>query len=233
MKAFRQINFKQENRLVWSYTGALVLVGLILMIRPVLAQEENNGPQVKVDVKKEYDEDGNLIRMDSVRTWTWSGESFSPEEFDSLWNNGGLDPDAFLPRNFDFYGFNDMPFPPIHNFWHWNGEDSTAYSYLDQFFDDGFLQEFRRNFNFPDQGSDSLNYSHRGLNGTEEFLNEDFQQYFRDLEERMQQYQKDHQMLIDKYLNEHEQDSPDNPDVSPNSYMLPPAGKDPRKYGKI
>jgi len=146
MKAFNQINFQMEHRLVWSYSVALIFIGLFIMFTPVFAQQDDaDAPDVKVDIKKEYNELGTLIRVDSVRTWCWSGEQFSQQKFDSLWEDISGNLDHFLPRNFDYFRFNRMPpGPPMHNFWRWNGEDSSAYSYFHDF--DQYAETFEENF---------------------------------------------------------------------------------------
>lgn len=43
-------------------------------------QSENKEPQVKTETRKEFDEDGNLSRYDSVYTWHWSGTGELSEE---------------------------------------------------------------------------------------------------------------------------------------------------------
>jgi hypothetical protein len=42
---------------------------------------ESQEPQVKTETRKEFDEDGNLTRYDSVYTWQWSGSGELNEEF--------------------------------------------------------------------------------------------------------------------------------------------------------
>lgn len=137
MKAFKQLNFRRELKLVWGYSAALIIIGVLIMVRPVLAQDEKSVPEVKIDVQKKFDEQGNLIGMDSVRTWTWSGDHFSQEEFDSVWRDFHSRFDHLMKENFNGYSFNDLP--DMHNFWLWNGEDSTAYSHFDRL--DEFLNE--------------------------------------------------------------------------------------------
>ena len=75
MKAFKQFTFHREHRMVWSYSAAVLLLSLFVMLRPVVAQQEENLPEVKVEVKGKYDENGKLTTMDTVRTWNWSAGS--------------------------------------------------------------------------------------------------------------------------------------------------------------
>ena len=133
MKAFRQITYRKENSIVWSYTTVLILIGIFIMLRPVVAQQEDPIPEMKVEVVEAYDELGNLVGFDSVRVWNWNGEQLSQKELDSTWkamlNEAGL----VLPRNFRPFDMNrHHPAFSMHPFWQWNGEDSSARSYLDE-----------------------------------------------------------------------------------------------------
>ena len=77
------------------------------------------------------DDRGNLVGLDSVKTWHLSGKEISQREFDSMWKEIGLTPDMVFPRNIDPLGSCGLlPGPPLHRFWCWNPEDSTAWSYL-------------------------------------------------------------------------------------------------------
>ena len=131
MKAFKQISYSREYKLFWSYSVFLSLLGLFILITPVLAQEpgnEHSEPKVKIEVDKIYDEDGNLISVDSSKTWCWSGKSFSFDQKDSIWDNIAENFDHFFHRNYkspDY--FNN---PPMHRFWEWDESDSTVTSFF-------------------------------------------------------------------------------------------------------
>jgi hypothetical protein len=54
-------------------------------IAPIFGQDPDpdpnrHEPEEKVDVKREFDEDGNIIKYDSTYSWSWSGEDFMDEE---------------------------------------------------------------------------------------------------------------------------------------------------------
>lgn len=147
MKAFRQITFRKENSIVWSYTSALILMGVFIMLRPVVAQQDEAIPEMKVEVVEACDELGNPVGLDSVMVWTWNGEQLSQKGLDSAWkamlNEAGL----VLPRNFRPFDMNrHHPAFSMHPFWQWNGEDSSARSYLDElsigFPEEPFVAEF-------------------------------------------------------------------------------------------
>lgn len=51
-----------------------------------------NSPKEDIKVNREYDEQGNLIKFDSVYSYSWSGDttmmkSFSPKDFENLFGN--------------------------------------------------------------------------------------------------------------------------------------------------
>jgi hypothetical protein len=64
---------------------------LFVVVFPVLANaqiiDSTNAPDVQVRVNREYDEDGNLIRYDSVYTYSYNSNDFSSNEWDSIFND--------------------------------------------------------------------------------------------------------------------------------------------------
>jgi hypothetical protein len=46
-----------------------------------LEQSDNQKPEVKTETRKEFDEDGNLTRYDSLYSWQWSGTEELSDEF--------------------------------------------------------------------------------------------------------------------------------------------------------
>lgn len=66
-------------------------------------------PKESWNVDKEFDEDGNLIRLDSTYTWSFSsnGKEISPETMDSLMDTFRLrlDSDYLSMFNDDLFGF--------------------------------------------------------------------------------------------------------------------------------
>lgn len=210
MKAFRQISFKQENRLVWSYSGALIVFAIFFTITPVFAQwDEPDEPKVTIDVKKEYDDDGNLVKVDSVRTWVWSGHSFSDYGSDSIWQNFSEHFEDFSPRNFDQFGFHGLPpGQGLFNFWEWNESDSTAISQFEDYFDEEFLEQFNESFNsdefknwsFPPL--DSTKFSYFPFENLKDHFDDNYHEQFDDMQERLRLYHEEHQKLIEKYFHQ-------------------------------
>lgn len=227
--------------MVWSYSAAIMFLGLILMLRPVVAQQKENLPEVKVEVKKEYDEDGNLVKTDSIRTWCWSGRDYSLEEFDSLRKDMGLDFNHMLPGNYNPFSFQGTPpGPPMHNFWHWNGRDSTARSYLEDLFDEETLEQFRRKYHsrdafrhYPLPELDSLISSFHDRKWFNDAFSQDFRERYDDLHERLENYHREHQKLIEKYFGGPGQGDRNTPEAKQNRHIPDFNDGDKNNSGKI
>ena len=95
----------------------------------------NNEPEYKIDVQREYDEDGNLKRYDSTYIYSWSGPGNI--DLDSVMKNfkNNFDFD-FLGPDMDFHSYSfDQP---LFN-------DSTGSSVLPENF-----HHYFHSFNFPE-----------------------------------------------------------------------------------
>ena len=93
-------------------------------------KSESKEPDVKTEIRKEYDENGNLYRYDSVFTWKWSDDGSFNEEF--------------------FKNFEES-FRQFHQGWEGFGEEFMSKFYLD----DKSLEKFKDmqedfEFNFQD-----------------------------------------------------------------------------------
>ena len=130
--------------------------------------QKPNSPKEEVTVNREYDEKGNLIKFDSLHSFSWSGDttllnSFIPKEFfDQQGNQFNFFSDSTFQENSFFDDFDNLfaqPFmgqpdsllmkkpgrtPLFHNFSF--GTDSLAMN----------LKDFDGFFNFEDNKSDSL-----------------------------------------------------------------------------
>ncbi len=70
---------KTDTKLHLFFSGKYVL-GITLsffFMTPVLAQNGKSQPNVHIEVKRELDNNGNVIRYDSTYSWTWSGSDSS------------------------------------------------------------------------------------------------------------------------------------------------------------
>lgn len=94
---------------------------MCLIINSVAQQprQKPNSPKENSTVKREYDENGNLIRFDSTYTYTWSGDttlmkSLSPENFLDPFDNqfGFFQDSTYTGHSFfdDFDQFFAQPF---------------------------------------------------------------------------------------------------------------------------
>jgi len=201
MKAHRSINLSFEKRIVFSSALLLSFICSFIILSPVIAQENEDesrsDPDVQIDIKKEYDEHGNVIGDDSSYIWSWHGKHF----------------DNFNDFHDSVYSHFKHCWPS--NTWHWPELDSSLHSY----FDDDWIDRFHfhmpplPHFNFPFH--DSLGISFHNFDDMHRFFEEEFdiEEYLpdeKDLEqfqkrnkkfmERFDEYQKEHQKLIEKYF---------------------------------
>ena len=74
-------------KIVKYFAAGLTLL-LILIPATGSAQEdtekEERKPEIKWDVQKHFDENGNLLRFDSTYSWSWSNHDFTSTDLDSL-----------------------------------------------------------------------------------------------------------------------------------------------------
>ncbi|MCD4732463.1 MAG: hypothetical protein K8R74_17810 [Bacteroidales bacterium] len=197
MKAFKQINLNFENRIVFSYATILCFLCSFIILNPLFGQEKedqnSNKPEVKIDVQKEFDEQGNVIAYDSSYSWYWSGKEISSLNLDSIFES--------FHEDFDHWGksFKRNHIEPFSHFhhpgWQWNDIDSSLYSSLDQIFDEDFEEYFNFKYeHFPFHDSTIASF----------FDFEGFDQKFRenqkDYLDRLKKYHEEHQQLIEKYF---------------------------------
>ena len=110
----------------------------VAMIAPAYtkAQQENvepkkqNEPKVHIDVNKEYDKNGNVIRYDSTYSWSWSNFDTSGTSTQFFYKHG---------LNDNFFGNNAFPDSDFFN----NG---TFPGFSDSLFFDPFGKHFEENF---------------------------------------------------------------------------------------
>jgi len=139
----------------------LMLSGFILTFKSGAQKKENSQPEINIDVKKEYDEKGNIILYDSTYSWSSSGDAVDMD-IDSLLKRfhqhleiyNFYDDDG-SPHSFMFPGFPGLsPDTTIKNdffddFFNWDFPPFDDRS-IQEFFDD-FLYGFHNFPGFPDR----------------------------------------------------------------------------------
>lgn len=187
----------------------------LCLIVSLLAQNTDkklNLPKENSKVTREYDEKGNLIRFDSVYSYSYSSDStlmkdFSSKNFPDLFgNNFGFFSDSTFLGNSFFEEYDEMFADPFshfdaqqdsifrkhfegtQNFQHFSDKDSTAFSF--GYFGDLFNQLFEN-----DSNSASVKKQEKMAQKTPPQSIEDmmqlFQQQFQEMEKRQKQFFED------------------------------------------
>lgn len=189
----------------------VILVVLICASSPILAQK--NVPQEKSTVKKEFDENGNLIQYDSTYVWQWNSDStinFQMDKNFAFGNHfppffGDFDADSILQR----FGFSDdkmfTPFDDEDFFSHFQHAipdsmfmdrypfktDSTMNFY--------FGHQFPQNFNF--NAFEDMQKQMLEMFGQQNFSKQEFksQEQKEEWEKLIQKQQKEKEELMKKW----------------------------------
>ncbi len=188
MKAYKSVSFTRENKLVLSYATVLSIIGCLIFLSPVLAQEPDSTdlvPRTKVIVHKDYDNNGNLQRYDSTWSESWSSGNVDPQTLDSLMTGLNL------------HGFNFNP-------WLRSPGDSISggsFGLNDEFFNDFFDPLGGGGF-MPDNNDSTLNGQPHlyGYAPDDSTLNNRFQQEQMYMMERLQEFMAEHRKLMEKYF---------------------------------
>ncbi len=199
MKAFKQFDLKKEQRTLWSYSTVLILVCFVVLLSPAFAQEQDSiegKPQIKIEVQKEYDEDGNIIGLDSSWCWQWNGAHVYNFNHDSLWSK--------LHEHYNriMFDINSRDLFDSLKISHWNDTSSHFHNWSHL-----FNKDFELNSFIPDK---------------EEM--ENFRKQHEELMERFREYQKEHKKLLDKYFFEHQNEDL-NPEAEPKDIPRPKKDK--------
>ena len=92
--------------------GLALLVSHGLIFSQQDPGEDVPKPDIKWDVQRHFDENGNLLRYDSTYSWSWSNKNFNKTDLDSLFERFGEFPfpGEFLGQEFfeGFDGFDDF-----------------------------------------------------------------------------------------------------------------------------
>ena len=141
---------------IFALILVLMLSGFILTGESAAQKKDKDQPRINIDVKREYDDHGNIIRYDSSYSYSWSGNA-DDMDTDSLlkefhhhreiysFNNGD-----FFPHDFMFPWYPDFNpgsfFGPEDSTLGWNY--STDTTLRNEFFDnlERSIREMRKYF---------------------------------------------------------------------------------------
>jgi hypothetical protein len=85
----------------FRFITALAVLSCIMLSATIAQKSETNKPEIKIVIKKEHDEKGNVIRYDSTYTYTWTNRS-DTSEIDTVIKH--------IDKYFKFYSFGDDEF---------------------------------------------------------------------------------------------------------------------------
>lgn len=209
---------------LFRFIQRLSITALVLVVAgTAFAQEEQEKgtqPGIRWDVKKEYDEKGNIIRYDSSYSWSYSTPRLDQNLPDSLRDffefnfPEFFEDDSFPDNPFGQFPF-DEPLPRSGRIPHSEQETDSLFSELFHFphvsphFEDPFFDQF-----FDDEffGDDSTILDLHAY----PFINS----FGPDLEDLI----KKHYELMEKLFNQH-QVLPDSIDINRQHWNAPPPGK--------
>jgi len=199
-------------RMVWVYAVVMSAAAIFTVLSPALAQvdkPECDEPEIRWDVKKDYDRDGRLSRYDSTWTWSWQGHGQPPLDMDSLFGHfhegfegfgqmPGFDWDEFMMPFDDWPDWPGMPpmpaFPPFR--YHPYGSDTS----FDMPFGDPW---YHNTDSLP--GAEHFYWQQPGFPfggpyPPERFYDDEDLKGMKDFDRRYREYLEEHRKLIEKYF---------------------------------
>lgn len=135
----------------------LLLIGYQSILMAQKLKSDKTAPKEDIRVNREYDENGNLIKYDSIYSYSWSGDStllnaISPENFPKIFDEHfEIFPDSLFSGKSFFDGFDQSFFSPFksesdsamrHFFNFQFKNDSTSSNLMDI---DEFFSQFNKN----------------------------------------------------------------------------------------
>jgi hypothetical protein len=148
---------------------------------------QNNSPEEKSIVNKEYDENGNLIQYDSTYVWQWNSDSTFNFSFGDKFNFGkdfpGMFGEFFNDSIFGQFGLGKEPF-------------------FQPFGDDDFFRRFEHSFpGYPFERDSAFNFGF----GNKEPFNFDFKE-LEDLQKQLQEKFNQHNLMVPEFKSPEQQD---------------------------
>ena len=162
---------------------------------------DSKEPEVKTETKKEYDEDGNLIRYDSVYTWKWNDngvfnekflENFEDnfDQFHEKWEDFG---EEFMSK---FYLDDEAmeKFKDMQEDFKFDFKDSALFNdHFDKFFKDDQFQ--LHGFNFNGENLEEMPFDKEKMDEMQKRMKDLFNGEF---DERIKKFIEEHKSEIDE-----------------------------------
>lgn len=185
MKAFNQFDFKKEQGALWTYLSILSLVCFFIMLKPVFGQVDDSiedKSQLKMEVEKEYDDDGNLTGYDS--SWSWYGEDshYYASKHDSVWTK------FHEHWNRVFYDINSRDFFDSLNIHQW--ADTMS-------------------FHFKDWGQNMEEFIEEERFKPDKSTIEKWHKQHEEFTEKFKKYHEEHKQLLNKYFYQYQNEDLD------------------------
>jgi len=189
------------NNMNFRYTLIIFNLAIAPLFGQDNKQDENKpAPEEKIDIKKEFDEDGNITKYDSSYSWTWSGDDFMDEEMrreiqqklDQLRKEMEVFSDEFISRfQWDdkfFEGFDDF-----HKDFKMEFDDSLFFKgHFDSLLDNHDF-DFH-GFNFDGNNFEIMPFDKEKIEEIEKRMKDLFDGKF---DERIRKFIEEHQQEID------------------------------------
>ena len=186
---------------VYTFFAFLFVVSISHSQEDQPVTTDDNEPEVKIDVKKEFDEDGNVIIFDSSYTWQWSDHGVFDEETLKKFEEkmGKLHEDMKLWDEDFFSGFHfddDMlkSFREFHKDLKFNFNDSIFYNdQWEDFFNEDHFQF--HGFNFDGNNLEVMPFDKDRIEELEKRMKDLFDGEF---DERIRKFIEEHKDEIDE-----------------------------------
>ena len=181
------------------------LIIFSLTAAPLSGQEDNpepnkSEPEENIDVKKEFDEDGNIIKYDSSYSWTWSSDDFMDEkmrqEFQEKMDQLREEMEVFSDEFISGFQWDDRfleGFDEFHKDFKMQFNDSLfSGDHFDRFFENHDF-EFH-GFNFDGNNFEVMPFDKEKIEEIEKRMKDLFDGKF---DERIRKFIEEHQQEID------------------------------------
>lgn len=179
-------------------TMMILILGFQMTVKAQKSPSNHLAPKEDIRVNREFDENGNLVKFDSLYSYSWSGDSLlvdsiHPGNFSHLFGNdfNFLSEKSFFDPSF-FEDFDQHFFAPLskqqdsimnqfhlHHKFHFNN-DSTQMNALDL---DDFFKQFSDNMNDSSKTSPPFSNQFNFFPGSMNEIMEMLEQKMKELEE--------------------------------------------------